>query len=458
MTRRAPARRRASDPRSERVFATTGIRAFSAPWRVIRDPDVSGSGSGFHPLGPWLNRPAERAGTLRWGEERLPAGRGDTVSLTLLDHGIVETSRSVKFRRPRGPYCFSGDCGTCLVRVDGRPNQRACLTSVRSHTAAAPQNLVVEVGPDPTRLVDKVMRGGMDHHHFMVRPRLVNQAMQAVARGLTGLGTLPDSVPEAPSQHVEHAPDVLVIGAGAAGRAAALLLTQAGLDVRWVERAPAGPEDASGPIRPMVHTGVFGAYPAENLWSAMTDDGRGPPTLHTFRPRHVLLCVGARDPMIPLPANDLPGVVAARGLLRQLQRVDATLQVPVVVIGDGPHATGLAASLGARAVAIEAIDRLAGGRRIEEVVTRTERIDATLVALAPTPAPAHDLPRQAGARVRWDGAGFATVRDAEGRCAVHGSTTVWAAGDVAGWMGGPGAAADDGRRVAEAIVARQGAR
>jgi sarcosine oxidase subunit alpha len=414
---------------------------------------VTGSGSG--PETPWLRRRAEPAGSLRWGDDRLAAGPGDTVSLTLFDHGIVETSRSVKFRRPRGPYCFSGDCGTCLLRVDGRPNQRACLTSVRAHTHASAQNLVVEVGPDPTRLVDKVMRGGMDHHHFMVRPRLVNQAMQAVARGLTGLGTLPDTVPDAPSAHVEHAPDVLVVGAGAAGRAAVEVLAAAGLQVRWIERAPApyrAPSSEVTPIQPMHHTGMFGAYPAEDLWSAMTDDGRGPPTLHTFRARHVLLCVGARDPMIPLPDNDLPGIVAARGLARQLASVGAELSVPAVVIGDGPHAQSCATLLGAKVVATSAVERLSGGRRVEEVVAAGQRIETEIVALAPAPAPAHDLPRQAGAKVRWDGAGFATVRDADGRCAAHGSTIVWAAGDVAGWLGAREAAADDGRCVAEAIV------
>lgn len=415
-----------------------------------------GSGHDFGAAHPWFLRPSPRAHTLRWGEERLAVGRGDTVSLALFDHGIVETSRSVKFRRPRGPYCLSGDCGTCLVRVDGRPNQRACLTTIRAHTSASPQNLVVEVGPDPTRLVDKVMRGGMDHHHFMVRPRIVNQAMQAVARGLTGLGTLPDAAPDAPSQHVEHAPDVLVVGAGPAGRAAIEVIVAAGLDVRWVERAPADLRALPEGAAPLWSTGVFGAYPAEGLWSAMTDDGTGAPTLHTFRARHVLVCVGSRDPMMALPDNDLPGVVAARGLVRQLDRAAARLDVPAVVVGDGRHAEALAEALKVRCVPVDAVDRLAGGRRVEEVVLRGERIEASIVALAPTPAPAHDLPRQAGARVRFDGAGFATVREPDGRCAAHGATVVWAAGDVAGHLGGEAPAADDGRRVAEALVRWRG--
>lgn len=404
---------------------------------------------------PWLRRRAERPRSLRWATgDALAAGQGDTVSLTLFDHGILETSRSVKYRRPRGPYCLGGDCGTCLVRIDGRPNQRACLTPVADGMVVQAQNLVVQVGPDPTRLVDKVMRGGMDHHHFMVRPRLVNQAMQAVARELTGLGTLPDRVPEGESRHVQHAPDVLVVGAGKAGTAAVEVLARAGLRVLWADRAPAG--DTPPPVPRLDRTGVFGAYPAEGLWAAMTDDGTGPPTLHTVRPRHVLLCVGARDPILPLPNNDLPGVVAARGLVRQLRRAAAVPDVPVVVVGDGPFAARHAQALRARVVAPAQVQKLDGGRAVEEVVLSGERLEARLVALAPTPSPAHDLARQAGARLRFDGAGFATLRDERGHVTRHGETDVWAAGDVCGYMGD--AAADDGRRVAAIIATTRGGR
>ncbi|MCH9680392.1 MAG: (2Fe-2S)-binding protein [Deltaproteobacteria bacterium] len=399
--------------------------------------------------------PARCATALRWDRDQLVTAReGDTVSLALLDAGILETSRSAKYRRPRGAYCLRGDCGTCLVRINGLPNRRACLTAVHEGIRIRPQNRLV-AGADPSALVDTMLRGGMDHHHFMVRPRVVNQLMQGVARNLTGLGTLPDRMPDAPAQHRVLEPDVLIVGAGSAGRAAHAVLTDGGCDVVWVDRrdrdgivaeANAAVSDAL-----LDHTGVFGVYVAEGLWAAMRDTPGQPAVLYSIKPRHVVVATGARDPILAVPNNDRPGVVAARGLLQQLRRSDATLAVPAVVIGEGAYATALADALGVEALPPADVDRIEGNP-VDAVSLRDGKgkRECQLVALAPLPAPAYELARQAGAAVRWHGGGFSVQRDQRGRCATT-AFTVWAAGDVTGYMG-PQSAADDGERVAAAVL------
>ncbi|MBC8071991.1 MAG: (2Fe-2S)-binding protein, partial [Deltaproteobacteria bacterium] len=148
-----------------------------------------------------------------YDERPITADARDTVSSALLRAGVVATSRSLKFRRPRGPFCLRGDCGTCLVRIDGVPNLRACTTAVRDGMRVAPQNRVLERGPDPTALVDKMFGAGMDHHHLMLRPKLFNRVMQEVARNLAGLGTLPDAAPAQPTRTEHHTCDALVVGA-----------------------------------------------------------------------------------------------------------------------------------------------------------------------------------------------------------------------------------------------------
>jgi sarcosine oxidase, subunit alpha len=409
---------------------------------------------------PLLSRTDERpALALRWDRDTLvPARRGDTVSLALLDAGVLETSKSPKYRRPRGAYCLRGDCGTCLVRIDGLPNRRACLTLVRDGMHVEPQNRLV-AGPDPSALIDTMMRGDMDHHHFMVRPRVVNQIMQGVARNLTGLGTLPDHLPDAPARHVEHRPDVLVVGAGPAGAAAYEVLAAAGREVLWVDRldhAGLVAQQAGGALKAfgaggdegLEHTAVFGVYPPERLWAAITDVPGQAMVLRSILPRHVLVATGARDPMLPLPDNDRPGVVAARGLLHQLRRSGARLSAPGVVVGVGEHAAGLARALELPLVAPEHVERIEGSP-VEHLRLRDGERECRIVALAAPPAPAFELARQAGAAVRWDGAGFAVQRDDTGRCATT-PWTVWAAGDACGHQGA--AAADDGRRVAEALL------
>lgn len=405
-----------------------------------------------------LSRTDERpAIALRWDRDELVEAReGDTVSLALLDAGVLETSRSAKYRRARGPYCLRGDCGTCLVRIDGLPNRRACLTTVREGMHVEPQNRLT-TGPDPTALIDTMLRGDMDHHHFMVRPRVVNQIMQGVARNLAGLGTLPDHpLPDAPARHEVHRPDVLVVGAGPAGAAAHEVLASAGREVLWVDRldlAGLRAQPRAGALDGLLdHTGVFGAYPGERLWAAVTNvPGQGA-VLRSIHARHVIVATGSRDPTLPLPNNDRPGVVAARGLLQQLRRSGARLQVPAIVVGTGAHAEGLARALGLDLVDPEEVERI-HGNPVEGVRLRSGERACRIVALAAPPAPAFELARQAGAAVAWDGAGFAIRRDDAGRCigsGVDGPEGVWAAGDACGHQGE--AAADDGRRVAQALL------
>ncbi len=391
---------------------------------------------------------------LRWDRDtRVTARQGDTVSLALLDAGVLETSRSAKYRRPRGAYCLRGDCGTCLVRIDGLPNRRACLTTIRKGLRVQPQNRLV-AGADPSAIIDTMMRGDMDHHHFMVKPRVVNQIMQGVARNLTGLGTLPDRLVDAPAEHRTHEPDVLVVGAGPAGRAAHAVLVAAGRRVVWLDRRDrtglAADAGAPMPSSLLAHTGMFGVYPPERLWAAMTDEPGKPAVLHSIMPRHVIVATGSRDPTLVVPNNDRPGVVAARGLVEQLRRSGASLDVPTVVIGDGAHADAMARALEVEAVATARVERIEGNP--VDGVRLTEGLrECRLVALAAPPAPAYELARQAGAAVQWDGAGFAVVRDPAGRC-VQTPWSVWAAGDVTGYVG-PAAAADDGERVAQAVLA-----
>ena len=58
--------------------------------------------------------------------EALP---GETVAAALAAADVVAV-RQTRSGAARGPFCGMGVCFDCLVTVDGRPNQRACLTKV----------------------------------------------------------------------------------------------------------------------------------------------------------------------------------------------------------------------------------------------------------------------------------------------------------------------------------------
>lgn len=54
-----------------------------------------------------------------------------TASLAagLLAAGVTAVRVSAVGHGPRAPYCMMGVCFECLVEVNGRPNQQACLVT-----------------------------------------------------------------------------------------------------------------------------------------------------------------------------------------------------------------------------------------------------------------------------------------------------------------------------------------
>lgn len=60
------------------------------------------------------------------------AAPNDSVAAAALANGIVKFRSSPVSGEPRGPYCMMGVCFECLLTIDGRPNQQACMTKVRA--------------------------------------------------------------------------------------------------------------------------------------------------------------------------------------------------------------------------------------------------------------------------------------------------------------------------------------
>src|SRR6185295_10969498 len=74
-------------------------------------------------------RPAGAPVGFRFDGIKVEALLGETVAAALAASDIVAV-RQARSGAPRGPFCGMGACFDCLVTVDGRPNQRACLTKV----------------------------------------------------------------------------------------------------------------------------------------------------------------------------------------------------------------------------------------------------------------------------------------------------------------------------------------
>ncbi len=67
---------------------------------------------------------------------RIEALEGETIAAALSAAGIT-TFRHTPSGAPRGMFCGMGACFDCIVTVDGRIGQRACLTQAADGIAVA---------------------------------------------------------------------------------------------------------------------------------------------------------------------------------------------------------------------------------------------------------------------------------------------------------------------------------
>jgi len=56
---------------------------------------------------------------------------GETVAAAVLTHGLPYTRTTPVSGAPRAPFCLTGVCFECLMVIDGKGNQRACMKQVR---------------------------------------------------------------------------------------------------------------------------------------------------------------------------------------------------------------------------------------------------------------------------------------------------------------------------------------
>lgn len=188
--------------------------------------------------------------------------------------------------------------------------------------------------------------------------------------------------------------DVLVVGAGPAGMAAAAALAGSRLSLLWIDQRPA----CGGAIHRQPATGQgcgegrsFAAPSARAQWrrlsAAVTVSGatlrgrhhflgldsdgvalvedRAAARVHGLKPRAILLAVGAVERVLPRPGGQLPGVRTAGGMQVMLKETGEAPKGRIVVAGNGPLTVALAAQLVAAGnpplAVIEASDPLRAG-------------------------------------------------------------------------------------------------
>lgn len=381
--------------------------------------------------------------------ERIPAREGEPLTAALLASGIDLLSRGVKYHRARGPYCLTGRCAHCLMRVDGEPNVTACLTPVRDGMRVERQNAFPSVNVDIFTTIDWMYPRGLDHHSLFPGVPMVEKVVAKVARHMAGLGTLPETARSPEARYLEHATEVLVVGGGEAGRAAAIEAARAGAKTTLVddhESAGACRERlAEAGVRLLPSCFVFGLFQEGSTgvpWAA----ARGPErTLLVVRPRALVLATGANELLPLFPNNDLPGIYGARALRTLIERDGVVPGERALVVGDGPEAEATAETLrraGCEVLGVVGLSpgprgqivRARGRGRLAGAIVRTadgaeKKLRLDLMAIADHRSGFVDLARHAGAAIRFGEGGFSVVTDPSGATRVPG---VFACGEVAG--------------------------
>lgn len=421
--------------------------------------------------------------TLSFEGDDVAACAGESVAVALFASGERVLSRSIKYHRPRGFFCLAGHCGACLMRIDGKPNVRACKTPVKEGMRVERQNAFPTGAFDVLGAADFFFPKGMDHHTMMTSPRALNAVLNKVVRQLGGLGKLPDAPPagtELPKPRHKHL-DVVVVGGGPAGLGCATECARAGKKTLLVDEQDRvggsllahpqhGVRAANEALAAALKAGVevlssstaLAWYP-EDVAAAGRDPGllavHTPDGLLKVTAERYVYATGSYDQNAVFTDNDRPGILPARAVGRLLVRFGVKPAERPVVVGDGPYARALAEALfraGAEVTRVDGHDEqivAAHGHGWVRAVetTRRKKIKCDLVAVAALPAPASELPRQHGVAVTFTDkkGGFHCRVDDDGRCPVP---KVFACGDVTGF-GGIDDAISAGARCGRAVVA-----
>ncbi|MEP9355345.1 sarcosine oxidase subunit alpha family protein [Xanthobacter sp. KR7-65] len=318
---------------------------------------------------------------------------GDTLASALLANGIRLMGRSFKYHRPRGVLTHGADEPNALFNVDrgpGRadPNNRATMVEAVAGLKVSSQNhwpsLEHDIG-QVNDLVAPVLTAGFYYKTFMWPRSFWDKLYEPAIRAAAGLGVAPD-VPDADRYvHRNAHCDVLVVGAGPAGLAAALAASESGKRVILAdEQAEMGGslladltsgidgQSASAFVtealatlktRPNVtlltRTTAFGYYNHNHVvltervtdHLAMPDPKLPRERLWQVRASQVVLATGAHERPLAFADNDRPGILLAESVRTYVNRYAVAPGRRIVFATNGASAYRAAAD--AKAVGLD---------------------------------------------------------------------------------------------------------
>ncbi|MDE2262911.1 MAG: sarcosine oxidase subunit alpha family protein [Gammaproteobacteria bacterium] len=356
------------------------------------------SGTFRAPSGGRLDR--SRPLHFRFDDRELTGFAGDTLASALLANGVHLLGRSFKYHRPRGVLGAGSEEPNALVTVRRdsarvTPNLRATQVELYDGLEAYSQNRWPSLGLDfgaVSGLLSPFIPAGFYYKTFMWPRQAWRRLYEPKIRAAAGLGRAPEQPdPDTYDNRFAHC-DVLVVGAGPAGLAAAAAAAGSGARVILCDEQPepggsllsdpshsdavieGEPLDrwlastvrmlASHPrVTLLTRTTAFGYFPHNLLGlNQRLSDHLGRPDRSQPRERQwqvrakeVVLATGAIERPLVFPGNDRPGILLAAAARTYLNRYGALAGARAVLVTACDAAYQAALDLHRAGVSIEAI-------------------------------------------------------------------------------------------------------
>ena len=281
--------------------------------------------------------------------KRLNGYEGDTLASALLANNQTLVGRSFKYHRPRGIVASGPEEPNALVGLGKgskfEPNQRATTTELfeglHSNSQNAWPSLEFDIG-GINRIMSRVFPAGFYYKTFIFPRFAWKHVFEPFIRKAAGLGAAPTEKDSDKYEYFYAHVDVLIIGGGTSGLAAALEVGRSGAKVlvleqknTWGGRAPVDGvlidnqiseewiDDAMTELQSMPNVTLknrtMGAGVYDHGWAtgyeSITDHipgKKGPrQRLWRIRAKRILTTTGAIERPLSFAGNDLPGVMLA---------------------------------------------------------------------------------------------------------------------------------------------------
>jgi len=312
--------------------------------------------------GEWIDRDK----TVDFQFEAVPVKgyAGDSVSSALWAAGRNALGRSFKYHRLRGPMSLANHDVNVLLQDEDVLNLRGDVSPVRDGMQLVAVNTFGGVQHDRARILDKFSKlfpVGFYYKAFHT-PRALFPFWERLFRGMTGLGRLDFASPRRRTPKRYDFCDVLVIGGGPSGLAAALAAGDAGARVVLVDENARiggslgyqrnGADSTLDVLREM--TDRAGSHPNVDLrpgtlaagyyadhWVPLVDAGR----MTKMRARAVVVATGVYEQPAVFHNNDVPGVMLASAAQRLVYRYAVKPMQAAVVLTANTDGYGAALDL-----------------------------------------------------------------------------------------------------------------